>query len=251
MATDQPQALSFGAAAAAYDRFRPSYPVEAVQWAVGGPPPRRVVDLGAGTGILTRVLLGAGYEAVPVEPDPGMRAQLAASTQGVTALAGFAEAVPLPDASADAVVAGQAYHWFDRERAHPEIARLLRPGGYFGAIWNHRDDNEPWVAELTRVTHDYPVSRGNVDPDPAPELGDSHFAPVERAEFTHRTVHTPDSLLAMVATRSYYLTASPRERAEIDAGVRELTATHPALAGRETFEVPYRVIVYRATVLRS
>jgi SAM-dependent methyltransferase len=251
MAIDQTQAFAFGAVAAAYDRFRPSYPVDAVRWAVGGPAPRRVIDLGAGTGILTRVLLGAGYETVPVEPDPGMRAQLAASTPGVTALAGFAEAVPLPDAGADAVVAGQAYHWFDRRRAHPEIARLLRPGGHFGVLWNHRDDSEPWVAELSRVSHDYPENRGGFDPAPTLKLTGPLFGPVERAEFTFRTTHTPDSLLAMVATRSYYLVATPERRAEIDAGVRELTATHPALAGRETFELPYRVIAYRAAALRS
>ncbi|MDQ7906963.1 class I SAM-dependent methyltransferase [Phytohabitans sp. ZYX-F-186] len=249
---DQTQALSFGAAAAEYDRFRPSYPVEAVRWAVGTPPPAEVVDLGAGTGKLTRVLLSAGYQVTPVEPDAGMRDQLAASTGGVTALAGFAEAVPLPDGAAEAVVAGQAYHWFDRERAHPEIARLLRDGGHFGAIWNHRDDREPWVAELSRITHDVAENRGHFDPEPTVslELGDS-FGPVERKEFTHREPRTPESLVAMISTRSYFLTASAEKRAEIVAGVRELTATHPDLAGRESFDVPYRVIVFRSQVLRS
>ncbi|BCB85625.1 class I SAM-dependent methyltransferase [Phytohabitans suffuscus] len=249
---DQTQALSFGVAAAEYDRFRPSYPVEAARWAVGTPPPAEVVDLGAGTGKLTRVLLAAGYQVTPVEPDAGMRAQLGASTEGVTALAGFAESVPLPDASADAVVVGQAYHWFDRERAHPEIARLLRDGGWFGAIWNHRDDREPWIAELSRITHDTPDNRGNFDPEPAValELSDL-FGPVERREFTHREARTPESLVAMISTRSYFLTATPRRRAEIVAGVRELTATHPDLAGRESFDVLYRVIVFRAQVLRS
>lgn len=249
---DQTQALSFGAAAAEYDRFRPSYPVEAVRWAVGSPPPADVVDLGAGTGKLTRVLLAAGYQVTPVEPDAGMRAQLTASTEGVTALAGFAESVPLPDASTDAAVAGQAYHWFDRERAHPEIARLLRPGGHFGAVWNHRDDREPWIAELSRITHDTPDDRGNFDPEPTVDLELSDvFGPMERKEFTHHETRTPESLVAMVSTRSYFLTATPERQAEIVAGVRELTATHPDLAGRESFEVPYRVIVFRAQVLRS
>lgn len=244
---DQIQALSFGAAAAEYDRFRPSYPAEAVRWAVGAPAPASVVDLGAGTGKLTRVLLAAGYQVTPVEPDAGMRAQLAAATEGAVPLAGFAEAVPLPDESADAVVAGQAYHWFDRERAHPEIARLLRPGGWFGAIWNHRDDREPWIAELSRITHDIPASRGNFDPEPAAAVVLSdEFEPVERMEFAHRETRTPESLVAMVSTRSYFLTATPQRQAEIVAGVRELTATHPDLAGRESFDVPYRVIVFRA-----
>ncbi|MFC0533486.1 class I SAM-dependent methyltransferase [Phytohabitans kaempferiae] len=244
---DRTHALSFGAAAAEYDRFRPTYPVEAVRWAIGRPPPAEVVDLGAGTGKLTRVVRVAGYQVTPVEPDAGMRAQLAASTEGVTPLAGFAEAVPLPDASADAVVAGQAYHWFDRDRAHPEIARLLRPGGCFGAIWNHRDDREPWVAELSRIAHGTPDNRGTCEPEPTvvPELG-GLFGPVERTEFTHRETRTTESLISMLSTRSYFLTASPESRARIAAEVRELTATHPALAGRASFEVPYRVIVFRA-----
>lgn len=249
--TDQSQALSFGTAAAEYDRFRPTYPADAVQWAVGGPPPRRVVDLGAGTGILTRVLLRTGYDAVPVEPDPAMRAQLTASTQGVTALGGSAEAVPLPDASADSAVAGQAYHWFDRDRAHPEIARVLRPGGFFGAIWNHRDDAEPWVADVSRITNDVPDARGQFEPGSDLSFSGTDFGPVERAEFRHSITHTPDSLVAVIATRSYFLTAPPQRQAELSAGVRELLATHPDLAGRETFELPYRVIVYRAQVLRS
>jgi SAM-dependent methyltransferase len=187
-----------------------------------------------------------------VEPDAAMRAQLAASTEGVTPLEGFAEAVPLPDASADAVVAGQAYHWFDRERAHPEIARLIRDGGHFGAIWNHRDDREPWVAELSRITHDTPDNRGNFDPEPmaALELNEL-FGPVERKEFTHREPRTAQSLVAMISTRSYFLTASPQRQAEIAAGVRELAETHPDLAGRESFDVPYRVIVFRARVRRG
>ncbi|MEJ3742152.1 class I SAM-dependent methyltransferase [Actinomycetes bacterium KLBMP 9797] len=245
------QARSFGAAAAEYDQARPTYPREAVTWAVGGPPPRRVIDLGAGTGILTRVLLAAGYEVVPVEPDPQMRARLAAATPGTTALDGTAEAIPLPDGAADVVVAGQAYHWFDHDRAHPEIARVLRPGGVFAPIWNRRDDSVPWVAELSRITYDTPEVHGGFDPGDALSLGDSHFGPVERAEFHHTTTHTPDSLVTLVATRSYYLVATPEHQAEIDAGVRRLCAEHPDLAGRATFEVPYQTFVYRAVALRS
>ena len=116
-----------------YDRFRPSYPRAALEWAVGGPPPRRVVDLGAGTGILTR-----GTDRRRLRGDPGRaRSGNARPTgggdAGRTALAGSAEDIPLPDGSVDAVVAGQAYHWFDPELAHAEAARVLRPGGYFAA----------------------------------------------------------------------------------------------------------------------
>src|SRR5262245_61990756 len=138
MTTQDYRGLSFGPAADRYDQARPSYPPAALTWALGTEV-RRVVDLGAGTGILTRVLVDLGHEVVPVEPDAGMRRRLADVTPGTQAVDGTAERIPLPDASVDAVVAGQAYHWFDTERAHPEIARVLRPGGVFAPLWNIRD----------------------------------------------------------------------------------------------------------------
>jgi len=235
--TEPSQALSFGSAAAAYDRIRPSYPPEAVRWALGDA--RRVVDLGAGTGILTRVLIGLGYEAVPVEPDEKMRAQLVAGTPGAGPLTGSAEAIPLPDGSVDGVTAGQAYHWFDPERAHAEVARVLRPGGVFAPIWNTRDESEPWVAAFSRILH--PEGEDDETPDFGPRFG-----PVERATFRHEVRHTPDTLLALVRSRSYYLTGTPQRQRELDDRVRELTTTHPLLAGQADFALPYVTEVYRA-----
>ena len=239
-------ALSFGPAAREYDRLRPPYPAEAVEWAVGGPPPRVVVDLGAGTGILTRVLLAAGYAAVPVEPDTGMRDQLAAATPGTRALAGSAEAVPLPDGSVGAVVSGQAYHWFERDLAHAEAARLLAAGGSFAAVWNNRDDDEPWVAALSRLAKAY----GDV-PHDAPTSFGSRFTRVEHRTFHHATPMTGADLVAMMTTRSYYLTAPAPRRRAFEAELRELVETHPDLAGRDRFPLPYRTEVYRASTLRS
>lgn len=242
--TDPTQALSFGAAAAEYDRFRPRYPEEALRWALDGlGTPARVVDLGAGTGILTRGVLALGHRVVPVEPDPGMRAQLAAATPGTTALAGSAEAVPLPDGSADAVLVGQAYHWFDREPAHAEIARVLRPGGTFAPIWNVRDERVGWVAELTRIAH-----LGDNAGDVTEKYADfgAAFTPVELGEFTHTTTLTPDEVVGMLHTRSYWLTATPAEQERIDRELRELFATHADLAGRATVELPYRTLVLRS-----
>src|SRR5690348_12905637 len=141
---DERQASSFGVAADEYDTQRPTYPAEAVAWAVGDEPGRRVVDLGAGTGILTRMLLALGHTALPVEPDPEMRRRLAERSPDTQPLAGSAEAIPLPDGSVDAVMAGQAYHWFDPETAHREIGRVVRPGGVFAPIWNIRDESVPW-----------------------------------------------------------------------------------------------------------
>jgi SAM-dependent methyltransferase len=242
--TDPTHALSFGAAAAAYDRFRPRYPEAAVRWALDGlAAPARVVDLGAGTGILTRAVLALGHDVVPVEPDPGMRAQLDAATPGVTALPGRAEAVPLPDGATDAVLVGQAYHWFDREPAHAEIARLLRPGGVFAPIWNIRDERVDWVAELSRIAH-LADNAGDV----TERYGDfgPAFGEVELGEFGHTTTRTPDEVIGMSRTRSQWLTASARERERVDREVRELFAGHPDLAGRETVELPYRTLVLRA-----
>jgi SAM-dependent methyltransferase len=239
-------ALSFGPVAARYDRFRPPYPRAAFEWAVGGPAPRRVVDLGAGTGILTRGLIAAGYEVIAVEPDPEMRAQLAVATDGHTALAGTAEDIPLPDGSVDAVVAGQAYHWFDADAAHAEAARVLRPGGYFAAVWNLRDRRAPWVAALDAIAkaagdreHDRPTSFG------------SGFAPVEHREFDHETPITGAHLVEMMTTRSYYVTADPDTRKRFETDLTELVRTHPDLAGRDAFVLPYRTLVYRASTLRS
>jgi SAM-dependent methyltransferase len=239
-------ALSFGPVAVRYDRFRPPYPRAAFEWAVGGPPPRRVVYRGAGTGILTRGLIAAGYEVIPVEPDPEMRAQLAAATDGRTALAGTAEDIPLPDASADAVIAGQAYHWFDAGAAHTEAARVLRPGGYFAAVWNLRDRREAWVAALDAIAkaagdreHDRPASFGTL------------FTPVEHREFVHETPITGVHLVEMMTTRSYYVTADPDTRKRFTAALTNLARTHPDLSGRESFPLPYRTEVYRASTLRS
>ncbi|MER7420933.1 class I SAM-dependent methyltransferase [Micromonospora peucetia] len=242
--TDPTHALSFGAAASDYDRFRPRYPEQAVRWALDGlGVPARVVDLGAGTGILTRGVLALGHEVQPVEPDPGMRAQLEVATSGSTALAGSAESVPLPDGAADAVLAGQAYHWFDKDRAHAEIARLLRPGGVLAPIWNLRDERTGWVAELTKIAR-----LGDSADDLAGRVTDfgSAFEPVEQAWFPHRTTLTPDELVGMVRTRSYYLTADPQRRQGVDRELHELLDTHPDLAGRERFELPYRTLVCRA-----
>jgi SAM-dependent methyltransferase len=235
-------ATSFGCAADLYDRIRPSYPVAAIRWILGERP-LRVVDLGAGTGILTRQLAALGHEVIAVEPDAGMRGLIAGN---VSVVDGRAEAIPLADAAVDAVVAGQAYHWFDKARAHPEIARVVRPGGVFGPLWNLRDEEEPWVAELTARLSDETADRPGHDVAMADPSFGSGFGPVERAFFPHSIVHTVDTLLALVHSRSYYLTAGAVRRAAIDAGVHELVTTHPDLAGRDEFELPYVTAAYRA-----
>jgi SAM-dependent methyltransferase len=229
---------SFGAAADLYDRIRPSYPPEAVRWLLGDEP-RRVVDLGAGTGIFSRVLASLGHDVLAVEPDDGMRAKLASTSPGVTALPGSAESIPLADESVDAVAAAQAYHWFDHDVAHAEVARVLRPGGVFGPVWNVRDESVDWVAELTRQASPDDGS-GSVWVYQDRGFGPL-FGPVESARFRHSTLHTVDTLVALVQSRSYYLTADEATKDRIETAVRKLASRLP-----ETFELPYVTEVYRA-----
>src|SRR5919205_118513 len=144
------QRSSFGSAAQSYERGRPGYPPEALDWLLPAGV-RRVLDLAAGTGKLTRLLVARGLDVVAVEPSAGMRAEFARVLPGVPVLAGAAEDIPLDDANVDAVLVGQAWHWVDPERACPEIARVLTPGGRLGLVWNMRDPRGGWAAELERL----------------------------------------------------------------------------------------------------
>jgi SAM-dependent methyltransferase len=242
----QERALSFGPAADLYDAIRPSYPAPAVGWALAplGPGAHRVADIGAGTGIMTRLLLAAGHDVVAVEPDAAMRQRLGSSTPHTTAVAGSAEHIPLPEASLDGAVAAQAYHWFDHDLAHAELARVVRAGGVFAAIWNIRDESVPWAAEYSRIVEGFrpaPKAAGYA----VTSFGDG-FGPVETAEFRHATAQTPDGLVRLMQSRSYYLRATPSRQASLVDEIRELARTHPDLAGRAEFQLPYVTVVYRA-----
>jgi len=141
-------ASAFGPAAGDYEAARPSYPAEAVELLereLGVGPGARVCDLAAGTGKLTRLLAATGADVVAVEPVPGMREQLLATTPGVEVHDGTAEAIPLPDGSVDVVTVAQAFHWFRFEEALAEIARVLRPGGALAILFNQRDERHDWV----------------------------------------------------------------------------------------------------------
>jgi SAM-dependent methyltransferase len=232
------EALSFGAVAAEYDRYRPTYPRAALQWALGSEP-LHVVELGAGTGLLTRVLLRLGHQVIAVEPDPKMRAQMRANSDLVEPRDGSAEAIPVPDGSVDAVVAGQAYHWFDPDKAHPEIARVLRVGGVFAPLWNSRDESEPWVAALSQIANGIPRRDGGQAAAIDFDFGPCFDRP-ERKAFPHSVSMTANSLLAMIRTRSWYLTAPPAVQRQIESGVSGVTATLPA-----TFDMPYITWVHR------
>ncbi len=234
------QASSFGSAAAAYERGRPPYPPEAIDWLLPEGA-SRVLDLGAGTGKLTRQLTERGLDVIAVEPSAGMREQLAGAVPGVAVHAGSAEEIPLPDGWVDAVLAAQAWHWVDARRAVPEVARVLVPGGRLGLVWNMRDEREDWVAELGRILHDPRDGRRENRVDLRPPFG-----PVERhdVEWKHRL--SRDELIDLVASRSYVITMPDEQREAVLARVRHLASTRPGLAGTGELVLPYVTECYRA-----
>jgi SAM-dependent methyltransferase len=242
------RASSFGSAAAEYAAHRPGYPAQGVAWALApaGEGPLHVLDLAAGTGKLSQAVAALGHRVTAVEPDAAMLAELRGQLPDVIALGGAAEEIPLPDASVDAVVVGQALHWFDQERALPEIARVLRPGGPFASLANADDDRVPWVAELDRAGLS-PVRRSGRPNDP-PRGIQPHpaFTPAEVADFPHDQRPTAESLVATVATHSHMLVMDPDARARVVDGMRAFLAAHPVTSAGE-FDLPLVTRVQRCT----
>jgi SAM-dependent methyltransferase len=209
---------AFADVAGAYERGRPGYPSEAVRWLVGDEP-RDVVDLGAGTGKLTRTLVALGHRVTAVEPLDEMRAQLAVVLPEVSAVAGSAESMPLPDASADVVTSAQAFHWFDHDDALPEIARVLRPAGRLALVWNSRDDRDPWMARLSAIIGNETIQESDV----VPILDASGlFRWVETKRFAFEQVLDRDGLLDLVLSRSYLAKLPPEDREPVLEGVGAL-----------------------------
>ena len=231
---------AFAEVAGAYERGRPDYPLEAVRW-LSGDPSRDVVDLGAGTGKLTRALVTLGHRVTAVEPLDEMRAELEAVLPGVTALKGRAEEIPLPDAVADVVTCAQAFHWFDHTSAMREIARVLRPEGRLALIWNSRDDRDPWMARMSEIIGNETVSEWDVS---APIDASGLFGAVETAKFTFEQLLDRDGLLDLVLSRSYCAKLPPVERHPILEAVGRLYDETASTAG---VRLPYVTECFRAT----
>jgi SAM-dependent methyltransferase len=238
------RATSFAAVADAYDRARPGYPPEAVEW-LTGPPPRDVVDLGAGTGKLTRSLVELGHRVTAVEPLPEMLDHLRAAVPGAAAVLGTAEVIPLDEDSSDVVIAAQAFHWFDHGRALPEIARVLRRGGHVALVWNTRDDRAPWVEKLSGIIgeEDSRSSGGRFVERIFSVLEGGRFEPVERASFEHVQHLSRETLHDLILSRSYCAVRTADERAPVLAAVDALFDEH---AEGDEIVLPYVTVCFRA-----
>jgi SAM-dependent methyltransferase len=226
-------ATGFGRGAAAYERGRPGYPAAAVDRLVAALPGRRVVDLAAGTGKLTRLLVARGCEVTAVEPVAEMRALLEPPARAVS---GVAEAIGLPDASADGITVAQAFHWFDGPRALAEIHRVLRPGGVLALIWNRRDMDDALQRRLSGLleplrsgvpAHRDDAWRGAIEDSPL-------FGPLHETTFANEQVVDADGLADRVASISFVAAMGAAERAALLREVR-------ALAGGGTVTLRYVV----------
>jgi SAM-dependent methyltransferase len=223
-------ARGFSSAADVYERARPGYAPEAVAWVCRRlllEPGRTVLDLGAGTGKLTRDLVPTGATVVAVEPLDEMRARLVETVPEADALAGTAEEIPLPDVSVDAVVCAQAFHWFDFDRALPEIHRVLRPGCSLALIWNSRDLSDALQAKLDALLDPFRPSAlsGGHSGD---QVGDSPlFGPVEARTWPSEQRVSLEGLLDVIASRSFVASLEAPAREELLERIRA------AFAGEE------------------
>jgi SAM-dependent methyltransferase len=239
-------ALSFGTVAASYDSGRPGYPREAVAWALDGGStsgPLRVLELGAGTGKLTEVLVELGHDVLATEPDERMLDVLCAKLPDVRATVGTAEQIPAGDQQYDVVIAGQAFHWFDKGAALPEISRVLAPGGRLVLLWNERDERIPWVRRFATL-----IGRQPHELDPTQAIDDSAmFSAVEEQRFRFWQLINRDTVQDLLLSRSNLAVLSDEER---EAKRVEVLAFYDDYGrGMDGMQLPYTCHVFRSVVL--
>lgn len=237
-----------------YVKGRPDYPPEVSTWlreAVGLQPGKTAIDLGAGTGKFTARLLETGAQVIAVEPVLQMREKLANALPQLKALAGTAEAIPLPDESVDAVVCAQSFHWFATPAALAEIRRVLKPGGKLGLIWNMRDARVNWVRKLNQIVDRY---EGDV---PRFYSGAwrtlfpvKHFDSLREQGFMFgHSGATEDVIYNRVRSTSFIAALPKAQQEQVIAQLRELVAAEEELRGKETVTVPYQTQAFVTTKL--
>jgi SAM-dependent methyltransferase len=238
-----PDSRPFELVADLYERVRPGYPPEAVRWIAERLDLRSgriVVDLGAGTGKLTRSLVETGAEVLAVEPGDAMRAELERVLPQVKALRGSAESIPLPDATVDAITVGQAFHWFRFDEALPELHRVLRPGGGVALIWNGRDHDSPLQNEIKALLEPFVPSDRAVAPHTSSHLAESPlFHSFEQRTFRFVQELDADALVDRISSISFVAGSTPEKRAELERKLRELAARSGGVV-----EFPYVTDVY-------
>ena len=239
----------FGAAAEAYERSRPDYPGRAIERLVQELElgrSSRAVDLGAGTGKLTRLLLPAGATMVAVEPVEAMRRAFASILPEVPVVAAVAEALPFADESFDAVVCAQAFHWFDGDRALAAIHRVLKPHGRLGLLWNVRDESVPWVRALTEIITPYErtAPREKTHAWRRAFSATDRFGRLNQLRFSHAQRLDRAGLVERFASVSFIAALPGSARDDVLGQIRSLAEHHPDLAGRRELELPYVTELY-------
>jgi SAM-dependent methyltransferase len=247
------RARSFGAVAADYAAWRPGYPAEIVAFLAGGADghdrPRRILDLGAGTGLLTGLLVAAGHDVVAADVSADMLAELTARLPDVPTLVAGAESLPLPDGDRDVVVAAQAAHWFDPVAASREFLRVLAPGGAVGFVWNSQEATSPWTVELAGMLAESTRDQAGDAPEGnravVEAFADGLDADVEvrSSRWVHRV--PPEAVVGRAASSSRVGLMDDVARAAYLDGIRELLDTHPDTRGREELELDYVTTAWR------
>lgn len=240
-------AQGFTAGAASYVAGRPEYPPEIEAWLtheLGLDGGKSVLDLGAGTGKFSRSLLATGAKVVAVEPVSAMLDQLVRQYPEIEARRGSAEAIPLGDASLDAVVCAQSFHWFATPQALHEIHRVLRPGGALGLVWNVRDNSVPWVAALTRIMKPFEGDTPRFHSQKWRALFPAEgFGPLREKRFPHRHTGDPEQVVVdRILSVSFIAALTPDEQELVKAELREVIATTPELAGKAQVTFPYETL---------
>jgi SAM-dependent methyltransferase len=254
------RSASFGQVASAYERFRPGPPLEAITWMMPASA-KVVVDLGAGTGAMTKDLLGRVDRVIAIEPDDRMRGILASNLPEITALRGTGESMPLESSSVDVVLASSSWHWMDSDRALQEAARVLVPGGTLGAVWAGPDPDGPFVSQAQAMLSERSSSQGG--PAGEPDLGhevmdtenrvesvlriplDSPFAQPEHQVLTWDVALTADELIGVLGTFSWIITMPDDRRAQVISLARQVLGESLGISGDVTVDVQYRAEAWR------